>query len=182
MIHISNGKDMKNRGLIFICVFLLIFPSIQQGEIPEQKLKAIILLRLVLASFENTTDTVSSIHLYLLAANSLSSEVRSLISSVDEFKRIKLGVLDPTRPCPPRSVLFYSSDYKGPQKEWNALLTNSPCLIISDDPNFFKKYAMIYLYIDENRTIGFDVHLKRLKEAQIELSSRILRLAREVYE
>jgi hypothetical protein len=68
----------------------------------------------------------------------------------------------------------------GDRVRWSAArngLRSAPVLTISDDPEIIRTGALIALYFDNDR-IAFDINMPAVREAQLTLSSKLLRLAR----
>ena len=57
--------------------------------------------------------------------------------------------------------------------------TTMPILTISDEPDFVSRGGIIGL-VTEGRRIRFDINLGTAREAQLQISSRLLQLARRV--
>ena len=86
---------------------------------------------------------------------------------------VPLQVADSLDGC---HVLFVSG--VNPRKVLSAS-TTMPILTISDEPDFVSRGGIIGL-VTEGRRIRFDINLGTAREAQLQISSRLLQLARRV--
>ena len=90
-------------------------------------------------------------------------------------KRLVLG--DNPNDC---DLLFLPGEEKPIRlHEWLKLIESKPVLTVSDAPHFLDEGGMISLVNEDNR-LQFEVNLELVEKAGIEMSSQILKIARDV--
>ncbi len=78
--------------------------------------------------------------------------------------------------------IVYVAPADSPQlPEIIATLQNAPTLIVGDSPDFLSRGAMLNLELSAGHIV-FDVDLRSAQKARLQLSSKALRLARQVIE
>jgi hypothetical protein len=91
------------------------------------------------------------------------------------FKNLVLG--DNPGDC---QLLFLPSEEKPIRlREWLKLIEYKPVLTVSDIPGFLDQGGMVNLVSEDNH-LQFEVNLELAKKAGIEMSSQMLKIAREV--
>jgi YfiR/HmsC-like len=90
-------------------------------------------------------------------------------------KRLVLG--DNPSGC---QLLFLPSEEKPIRmREWLKLIENKPVLTVSDVTGFLDQGGMVNLVSEDNR-LQFEVNLELVEKTGIEMSSQMLKIAREV--
>ena len=78
-------------------------------------------------------------------------------------------------------VVYLSSDNREQLPEILSVLQNAPVLITGDSPDLFKRGTMLNLEQSSGHIV-FDIDLRSAQKAGLQISSKALRLARQVIE
>jgi hypothetical protein len=89
----------------------------------------------------------------------------------------RLGVEPAIRQC---HMLFISSSESGRIEKVMELAKDLPVLTIGETDQFAKKGGMIHLVLLQNGSVGMEINNTAAKQAQLNISSRLLNLAKVV--
>lgn len=88
-----------------------------------------------------------------------------------------LGPADSAEGC---GILYVAAPENSSFDDWLSEVGDEEVLTISESPGWLKKGVVVRLMMVDNR-VAFDVNLEAARGENIDISSRLLRLARKVY-
>jgi YfiR/HmsC-like len=170
-----------NRLLLIIIIFLNIGSYAQTEQVSEYQLKAAYLFNFL--KFVQWPDSVfqnnsSPIIIGILGQDPFGSTLDKIIHNekIDNHPIIikRYTSLDQLDYC---HALFVSSSEQGNVQKVLKDIGNSSILTVSDIDDFGTNGGDIGFYIENNK-LRFTINIKSLKQADIKISSRLLRLAK----
>ena len=176
----SAGLGLWNAALL--AVLGCCGPAAQAVE--RDDLKAAIVYNILLF-VDWPTDAApapgSSLVLCIDPASPLNTPLKSLVGRPIHARRLELHELaagESPRRC---HALFLDAGGRNPAPALRRQLKGLPVLVIGDEPGGADSPVAIHLDEAEGR-MAFDVDMPAVKQARLQLSSRLLRLARRVNE
>jgi hypothetical protein len=148
------------------------------GPIPEYEMKAAYLYNF--ASLTSWPEHQSGqIRLCVLGKDSFKGGLEKLASSTTGRLSINLTYLPHLKASSDCQMLFIDSSEQANAEDILQYLENQPILTVTDNLEIFNSGAMIGLFV-ENKRLIFDVNYLQTKNAQLTVSSKLLRVARRV--
>ncbi len=171
------------RKLFFILLSLsFIFTNILWAEVlQEEELKAVFVYNFLkfIEWPQEIEDQKNQIILCIIGKTNLSEYLLSLEGQKIHEKTLIVKPKKDFLNLQKCHALFIGKLSKNRFKNLLSRTTNEPILTISDLPNFIYKGGIIELY-EEDKKIRFKINLRSAHEAKLKISSRLLRLAKEV--
>lgn len=173
---------MRQTRLHFLYFWLAIaalYSGIVSAEpIPEYDIKAAFLYNLTqFTEWPATSD--KAIRLCIFGSNPFGSKLEELVQKTTNNRRLsiqQLGSLSNIDNC---QVLFISELERISTQDLLTATEKSPILTISDDRALFESGMMVGLFVDRNHIV-FDINYTSMRRMNLNISSRVLRLARKV--
>lgn len=171
--------------LRFVMVFCLamVDQSACAEPVPEYEMKAAYLYNFAMFT-EWPDDAVksapaSTVRLCLLGDDNFGSSLTNLARTRNKGVRIQLSYLPDIKDVSGCHILFVDSSELKNAANITQVLANSPVLTISDSEELFRAGLMVGLFL-ENKRLAFDVNYSKTNDAKIMISSKLLRVARQV--
>ena len=92
------------------------------------------------------------------------------------LQRVTPTTSDMARSC---QILFIGRNESERAERWMAAIRSTPVLLVSETPGFCQRGGHINFIVDGNH-VGFDVNQETASRAGLEISSKLLRVARHV--
>lgn len=127
----------------------------------------------------NNSGSGNSVRLCVLGNDSFGGALEKLTKNPSSGVRIALFYLADINDANNCQILFIDASELINSAEIMKQLEKSPVLTVTDDPDLFRAGAMIGLFLD-NKRLTFDVNYAQAKNAQLSISSKLLRVARKV--
>ncbi len=177
-MHSSHSARTRRHVRTLWCSLALVAGGALAQPVPEHDLKAAFVFNLAVFT-EWPPEALANgapITLCAGAGNPLFAALSQLNDKVVNGHRIAVRSAATVRSC--HMLVLERSD----RERWAQLkrdLAGAHVLTVSDDPGISEDGAVIALSIEDKR-IGFDVSLAAARAARLNLSSKLLRLARTV--
>ncbi len=150
------------------------------APVPEYEMKAAYLYNFAsLTDWPTDVATNKSIKLCVLGNDNFSGALESLTKNSNSSLRIKLSYLANINEAQSCQILFIDASEITRANEIITQLEKSPVLTVTDNHELFRAGVMIGLFLD-NKRLMFDIDYARAKNAQLNISSKLLRIARTV--
>lgn len=169
---------------LILTMYLVALPRWAAADpIPEYEMKAAYLYNF--AAFTEWPASVSKstapnpVRLCILGGDNFGGALEKLARTQNNRIRIQLSYLADISNASNCHMLFINnSDIKN-AADIVKHLENSPILTVSDSEELFRAGLMIGLFLEDKR-LTFDVNYARAGDAQLTISSKLLRVARRV--
>ncbi len=178
---------MKRARSFFSWVLMAVMLSLPHAAnaepIPEYQMKAAYLYNF--ATFTtwptnpNYSGASNSVRLCILGNDSFGGALEKLTKNPSGGVRIALSYLADINDVNHCQILFIDASELNNSAEIMKQLDKFPVLTVTDNPDLFRAGAMIGLFLD-NKRLTFDVNYAQAKNAQLSISSKLLRVARKV--
>lgn len=171
------------RAIIF-SIFLasILLPGFMRiasaAPIPEYDMKAAYLYNFA-ALITWPENPGKKIRLCVLGKDSFKGSLEKLTASTMGGVSINLTYLPTLKASDHCQILFIDASELANAEDIFQYLGNDPVLTVTDNPEIFKLGAMIGLFVENNR-LTFDVNYVQTQNAQLNVSSKLLRVARRV--
>jgi hypothetical protein len=164
---------------IVLMVTQLSLPCAAVAEpIPEYQMKAAYLYNF--AAFTTwPTPPNNAVRLCVLGNDSFGGALDKLTKNPSGGVRIVLSYLSDVNDVNHCQILFIDASELHNSANIMKHLDRFPVLTVTDNPDMFQAGAMIGLFLD-NKRLTFDVNYVQAKNAQLSISSKLLRVARRV--
>ncbi|MCB1986690.1 MAG: YfiR family protein [Burkholderiales bacterium] len=180
-MNLSDGKFIY-RLLLFLSLFLgWTTDSVgQQNSFPEYAMKAAFVYNFTLFTqwpeYSENTLTVCTMY-----SDRLREELEQFASKLtQDNKKIVIQKITRNQNAAQCQVVFLSEEDMTHAPTILALIQNSPVLTVTDIPGWAEKGVIIGMNI-QNQRIVFEINLKSAQQAGLQLSSKLLNLARKIY-
>lgn len=110
-----------------------------------------------------------------------SQTITSLDKRVIQDHQIRVLRLSPGAPLSACHAVFFGITDTGALQDGLKNITHTPVLTVSDMPDFIKYGGMIELFTTPDAKIRFRINQQAVMQAELALSSKLLRLADTVY-
>lgn len=180
-LHGTEQRIYRYFSILFSSLFLFfnLTPIASASEVSEYRLKAAFLYNFI-AYTRWPDQTVDSLRVCIHGEDPFDENLQYLKNKkVNETDLL----VQNTKHIPEISdcqVIFISNSAIGNLNNILDHIKNKPVLTISDSINAGRKGIMINMTINEGR-IEFNVNLNAVRNANLELSAQLLRLAKKVY-
>lgn len=149
------------------------------GSQPEYQLKAAFLYNFALLT-EWPADVGTTLNLCVHGADPFGAALDALQGKAVGTRAIALhrGVaLEALAQC---QIVFVAASASAPLARLIDALRSRPVLTVADSADAARQGVVVNMVLDDAR-IGFDVNLRAAQAARLRVSSKLLRLAREVH-
>ena len=164
-------------GLLALCSFA---PATYADELPEYRLKAAVLYNFALFT-EWPADVGKTLTLCIRGRNPFGEEIDGLQGKAVGGRILAVrhnGGSEPLKGC---NVVFIAASAVGGLAHMLDELRDSPVLTVADSPGAAGQGIILNMAVVQNK-IAFEANLKAARAARLGLSSKLLRLAAEVYQ
>ena len=152
----------------------------RSDDLPEYRLKAAFLFNFALLT-EWPSEVGTKLNLCILGQDPFGSEIDELNGKVAAGRSIVVQRAVDYQSLKSCQILFISPSSMGGLPRTLAGLRGSLVLTVADSPGAARDGVGINMVTGQSK-IAFEVNLKAVQESRLNLSSKLLRLAREVYQ
>lgn len=166
--------------LLLAASFILLFMTtvVNAEPISEYEMKAAYLYNFaVLTEWPTKNDT--ELNLCILGKDHFNGELEKLAKKSVNGLRVRLSYVADIQLTGQCNVLFIDGSDNRVSATDLHLLERQPILTVTDNAALFAAGAMIGLFIDSHK-LAFDVNYTLAKNARLNISSKLLRVARTV--
>lgn len=125
------------------------------------------------------TKNNNELNLCILGKDSFNGALENLAKKSANGSQVKLTYLANIQLASTCNLLFIDKTESRASSANLQALANLPILTVTDNPALFGAGAMIGLFIEDNK-LAFDVNYTIAKNAKLNISSKLLRVARTV--
>jgi len=180
-------KKRNLLGALVCAIFLLLIPVVDASAqaTSDQDVKAGILvniLKFVDWPDDNTSQS-DTITIGIIGDGPLGDAFKPVEGQAIQGKKLiikRYGIYEEGSDYSAVHLLFISDSERTNLINILSTLKTSRVLTVSDIDNFTEHDGMIYLFLENDGTIGFDINQKSVSEADLKLNSGLFRLARNV--
>lgn len=147
-------------------------------EVTEAELKAAFIYSF--AKFTEWPDASDEIRLCLLDEHALNSAAEALDGKPLGGRRLKVRRLTSTQEATGCQILFLSESQRDNLPRLIKLLQGVPTLTVTDAEGLAEQGVMIELSRQDDRIV-FEVNITAARRARLDISAKLLRLARRVH-
>ncbi|MDD2933928.1 MAG: YfiR family protein [Methylotenera sp.] len=173
---------MKLTRLFLSWVFvvaLFSLPRVAVAEpVPEYQMKAAYLYNFATLTTW-PTHVNNAVRICVLGNDSFGGALQQITKNASGSVQITLSYLSNIDNAQHCQILFIDVSALDNPAELLKKLEKMPVLTVTDNLDFFNAGAMIGLFLD-NKRLAFDVNYAQAKNAQLFISSKLLRVARKV--
>lgn len=160
---------------------MLLFAAAARGaELPEYRLKAAFIYNFAVYT-EWPAEVGSKLNLCVLGPDPFSGELQELNGKVIGARSIAVQPTTTRQTITNCQLLYVSPSAIGELAQVLAALNGSRVLVVTDSPGAARTGAAINMAVQNSR-ISFEINLKTVQDARLTLSSKLLRLATEIYQ
>ena len=163
-----------------LAVLLLSITSARGEDLPEYRLKAAFLYNFVVFT-EWPADVGAQLNLCVVGQDPFGADLDALNSKTVGHRSIVVQRLVGRPSISGCQVLFIARSAIGGLSQLLAGAGNNPVLTVADSPNAANDGVAINMAVQDAK-VFFQVNLKAVRGARLNLSSKLLRLAREIHE
>lgn len=146
--------------------------------VPEYQMKAAYLYNL--ATFTTwPAQSGSTVRLCVLGLDRFGGALEKLTRSAPSGVRISLTYLSGLQDVRTCQIVFIDASERDNALSILKQLEGLPILTVTDSPEMFQMGAIVGLFL-ENRRLSFDVNYQIAQNASLSMSSKLLRVARNV--
>lgn len=167
----------------FLKMILGMALSLQGGHVsaepvPEYQMKAAYLYNL--ATFTTwPSQSGNQVKLCVLGQDHFGGALEGLTRSVSGGVRISLSYLSTLQDVRACQIVFIDASERDNAAGMIKQLEGLPILTVTDSPELFRTGAIVGLFL-ENRRLSFDVNYHIAQNSSLSMSSKLLRVARNV--
>ncbi|UZE97131.1 YfiR family protein [Alkalimarinus alittae] len=170
--------SQRGKSVVQIAILLLLTLSATVQARSENDVKAVYLYNFIKFITWPEEPTNSSINICIYGDNPFGIQSQKL--NTLKVRNRPLQIIYPNKiDLPNCTVVFIAPSEEVFTGELLARINNSPILTISDIENFTEKGGMIG-FIKLGNVVKFDINLKKARETNIQISSKLLELANHV--
>jgi hypothetical protein len=162
------------RQLILFLIFIVSF--LKAEALPEYTLKAAYLYNFALLTDWHNSEPSGDFNIcfYKEDFGSASTALNNKTLRGQKVKVVTVTTVQEVKGC---KVVFIGESEGIKGEKLIQELSRIPTLIVTDNPKISNSHIII---VRDNSKFAFDVNLKILKEADLSISSRLLKLARRI--
>jgi hypothetical protein len=152
-------------------------------DVSEYQLKSALLYNFALFTEwppESLPDTGTPLNYCVIGEDHFGAALDALGEKQVNNRRIAVRRITRADSAASCHVLFISRSEQGNVERILDAVRGRPVLTVMDQEGMAQRGVMVNLFLD-NRRIGFEVNAEAAKRARLNLSSKMLRLARAVY-
>jgi hypothetical protein len=153
-------------------------PCARADELPEYRLKAIFLYNFVVFT-EWPAEVGSPLNLCLLGPDPFGTAIDELVDKPIGGRNIVVRRMTGRKSLADCHVLFVAASAITGLRSQLAPLKGRPILTVGDGPDAAREGVAIDMQVRDSKML-FEVNLQTVQEAHLKLSSKLLRLAKEV--
>jgi len=171
---------MRRLLLLLSLFFCFTENSISQTrQLPEYSVKAAFIYNFTLfAKWPALPD--NTLRICTLHADRLREELEQFITEEPQGAKLVIHKIKRNTEVTQCQAVFLSEEDLSQASIILPLVEENPVLTITDAPELAKKGAIIYMKID-NQKMVFEINLTTAKKAGLQLSSRLLNLAKKIH-
>ena len=165
-------------ALALTFAWLIAAPLARSEDLPEYRLKAAFLYNFA-AFTEWPAELGPTLAICVYGPDPFANEIDPLNGKVAGSRRIELhrkSTLEALREC---QVVFVAAPVIGQMPRLLDTLGGLPILIVADSPGAIRQGVMLNMTVVQGR-VTFEANLVAARDARLNLSSKLLRLATEV--
>ena len=169
--------------LTILKVMLAVVSSLGSGHaraepVPEYQMKAAYLYNL--ATFTTwPAQSSGTVRLCVLGQDRFGGALEKLTRSSPSGVKISLTYLSGMQDARGCQIMFIDASERDNAQAILKQLEGLPILTVTDSPELFQMGAIVGLFL-ENRRLSFDVNYQIAQSASLSMSSKLLRVARNV--
>ncbi|PHR27090.1 MAG: hypothetical protein COA36_09995 [Desulfotalea sp.] len=170
-------------GMVLVCgVFSLVNRSVAQ-DVFEDQIKSVFLYNL--AHFVTWPNSIvqgaSTFNIGVYGSVSFQAVLQQTVETETKDGRelVVSRINDPDDITALCRILFVTKEAKGDWEKIKAKIADLPILTVSDGEDFINRGGMVSL-LRQNKKIQIEVDYKRVQQAGLSMSAKLLRLARVV--
>ncbi len=156
---------------------------VQADPVTERDVKAAYLYNFASLTtwpiYTSNKDANRNVSLCVLGKDSFDGKLDALTKNMVGSVRISVRYLPNMQTVSDCQLLFIASSEQANATHIFNLLGKKPVLTVTDNLILFNAGAMIGLFLDNNRLV-FDVNYVQIKNADLTISSKLLRVSRRV--
>jgi hypothetical protein len=191
MIHFAVGD--KKHYITFLCLFIILTLSIvsweintyaQQPKIGEYKVKAAFLYnftKFVEWPTEATTDSGATFNLCVLGEDPFGKTFDSIQGEKIVNKKLVINRFKELHDIEKCRILFISESEEERLTQILKSLKGLHILTVSDTEGFAQQGVIINFYLEQNK-VRFEINVDAARRSGLKISSKLLNLARIVYD
>jgi hypothetical protein len=182
----KHSRLLLSSVLMVMLVFLS--PSAYAAPVPEYQMKAAYLYNFaILTTWPASLDYESnkklepykSVKICVLGGDSFGGALQQLTRNSSSNTRITLSYLANINNVQDCHILFIDVSALDNPAAMLKKLEKTPVLTVTDNLDLFNAGAMVGVFL-ENKRLVFDVNYTQISNAQLSMSSKLLRVARKV--
>ncbi|MDO9314463.1 MAG: YfiR family protein [Burkholderiaceae bacterium] len=159
---------------------MLLFAAAARGaDLPEYRLKAAFLYNFAVYT-EWPAEVGNKLNLCVLGQDPFDGELQQLSGKVIGTRSIAVQNMTTRKSITDCQLLYIAPSAIGELPLVLGALNGLRVLVVTDSPGAARDGAAINMAV-QNSKILFEVNLKAVQDARLTLSSKLLRLAREIY-
>lgn len=171
-----------------MAILLFLSPSANAEPVSEYQMKAAYLYNLATLTTwpvglnhanDKKLKAHNSVKICVLGVDSFGGALQQLTRNSSSSIQITLSYLADMNNVQDCQILFIDVSALDNPAEMLKKLEKIPALTVTDNLDLFNAGAMIWLFL-EGKRLAFDVNYTRVKNAQLSMSSKLLRVARKV--
>ncbi|WP_428422507.1 YfiR family protein [Methylibium sp.] len=163
-----------------ICGLLSFAPAVLGDNLPEYRLKAAFLYNFAVFT-EWPIEVGTTLKLCVLGRDPFGPELDELNGKAIGGRSLVVQRLAGSQPLSGCQVLFIAPSAIGGLPRVLEAVSGSPVLTVADSPHAAREGVAINMAVRDSKVL-FEVNLKAVRGARLNLSSKLLRLAKEVYQ
>ena len=167
------------RTLLSLLGMLLFAAAARGADLPEYRLKAAFIYNFAVYT-EWPADVGSKLNLCMLGQDPFGGELQELNGKVIGARSIAVQPTTTRQTITSCQLLYISPSAIGELPQVLGALNGLSVLVVTDSPGAARAGAAINMAVQNSRVL-FEVNLRAVQGARLTLSSKLLRLAREIY-
>ena len=173
---------MRSNALLLLAVLLAlplrVMPAAADATVAEYPLKAAFLYNFTL--FTEWPDAAGGVKICVLGQDPFGAELDRYAGRETPGGRISVSRVESAQAARNCQVLFIAASEHARMEQIRDQLGEKPPLTVTEANGFDRRTVMIVLVPAGNR-VGFEVNLTAARQAGLNLSSKLLRLAKGVF-
>ncbi|MFM9916030.1 MAG: YfiR family protein [Rhizobacter sp.] len=167
------------RTALSLVGLLLLATAARGADLPEYRLKAAFIYNFAVYT-EWPAEVGTRLNLCVLGQDPFDGELQQLSGKVIGTRNIAVQNMTTRKPITDCQLLYIAPSAISELPQVLGALNGQKVLVVTDSPGAARDGAAINMAV-QNSKILFEVNLKAVQDARLTLSSKLLRLAREIY-
>ncbi|MBU0631826.1 YfiR family protein [bacterium] len=151
--------------------------KLSAAPLPEDTIKVAYIYNFALLTEWPKNKEIKDIHICFYERSNFGTALDALKDKSIEDHSLKIQNISNINEAKECQVLFLDDVNFLEEEKIAKAVSDLPILVVTDNPNISDSHIMI---IRENKKLAFDISLRKLKDTNLSISSRLLRLARRV--